>query len=111
MSNDRREAGGGPDDERRPQRDRERDGNPWSPSYDRIWSVLKQIGVDINQEQSIEQWNADMEWVRERRKREKRWQSARGQLFLIGAGSIVTGAVTWVISWLNLHFGSGGGHQ
>lgn len=111
MSNDRQESEGSPEDERRSHRERDKDvKNPWSDGYDRLGSVLKSLGVDIHKEESVEEWNADREWVRERRKRGERWRSVRGQLTLIAAGSILTGAVGWVISWLNSHFGPGAGH-
>jgi len=110
MTDNRREAGGDSDDERRPHRDRDPGNNPWAESYDRLWAEMLKLGVDIHKEEDVAEWNADLEWVRERRKRGKRWQSVRGQLAYIGAGSIVTGAVGWIISWLNSHF-SGGGHQ
>lgn len=103
MSNDRREPDGGPDEERRPRRDRDRDVNPWSDSYNELWGIFIQLGVDIRKTDSIKEFNETLEWARQQRLRRQRWEGIRKQIMVGGLISLLTGAAGAAFTWLTSH--------
>lgn len=103
MTNDRHEPGGGPDEERRPRRDRDRDGNPWSDSYNELWGTFIQLGIDIRKPESIEDFNETLEWAKQRRLRQQRWESIKKQIAVGGLISLLTGAAGAAFTWLTSH--------
>lgn len=79
------------------------------PSANEIRSALLQIGVDIDNPDSIEQFNEALDFAREAAQRRARWQDIRRQIALAAIVSALTGAIGAAITWITSRM-SGMGH-
>lgn len=70
------------------------------PSANDIRSALLQIGVDIDNPDSVEQFNAAIDFAREAARRRSRWQDIRRQIALAAIVSALTGAIGAAFTWL-----------
>ena len=95
--------GGDRREERRSDRDRERNVNPWMPSYSEIRVALLQIGVDITSPQSVEKFNKEREWTDETMQRCSRWGVILRQVSVGGLIAFLGGVFAAIFSWLSSH--------
>lgn len=70
------------------------------PSYSDVRVALLQIGVDVTNPQSVEEFNDTQSWARETRKRCERWQVIIRQIAIGGLVAFMGGVFAAIISWV-----------
>ena len=92
--------------ERRPRRNRDISVNSLATSE--VWGIFIQLGVDINSDESIEQFARTIEWAEGRERRSRWWTEAKNKILLGCLLAACLGAGGAAIGWVTSHlFGTG----